>query len=176
LNVRGTRIPDTERVGIIIYQGCDGTFGELARKGTETTSGSDKLRKTLLSVGADKGSVDKLVSSKTLNDIVIPIYWKDGLVSSSRPFSLVKLPEFMKSFEKEFPDGQVRWDQDYESNDAASGDIALRVYFNYQEDDQGDHWSPPPTLLEEESYYRMLASGEFKGKKSVSASKVVHGR
>ncbi len=148
----------------------------MARKGAEVSSGSDNLRKSLLSVGADKSSVEKLVSSKSLNDIVIPIYWKDGLVSSSRPFSLVKLPEFLKSFGKEFPDGQVRWDQDYESNNAASGDIALRVYFNYQEDDQGDHWSPPPTLLEEESYHRMLASGEFKGKKPVSASKVIHGR
>ncbi|MDA4133551.1 MAG: hypothetical protein OK454_10590, partial [Thaumarchaeota archaeon] len=58
----------------------------------------------------------------------------------------------------------------------AAGDIALRVYFNYQEDDQGDHWSPPPTLLEEESYYRMLARAFYKGKKPVPVSKVVHGK
>lgn len=111
-----------------------------------------------------------------IDDVVIPIYWKDGLVSSVRPFWLVRLPEFLRSFEKEFPDGQVDWDRDYGTGGPGFEDIALRVYFNYQEDDQGDHWSPPPTLLEEESYYRMLARASFKGKKSVSASKVIHGR
>lgn len=134
------------------------------------------LKKALLSVGADKQSVEKLVSSSAIDDVVIPIYWKDGLVSSVRPFWLVKLPEFLRSFEKEFPDGQVDWDKDYGTGGPGFEDIALRVYFNYQEDDQGDHWSPPPTLLEEESYYRMLARASFKGNKSVSVSKVIHGR
>jgi hypothetical protein len=149
----------------------------LARSKTaEAPSDSAGLRKALLSVGADKDSVERLVSSRALEDAVIPIYWKDGLVSSVRPLWLVRLPEFLKSFQEEFPDGQVRWDQDYESDDPASGDIALRTYFNYQEDDQGDHWSPPPTLLEEESYRKMLAEASFKGKKPVPASKVVHGK
>jgi hypothetical protein len=145
-------------------------------KAAEAPSGSTGLRKALLSVGADKDSVERLISSRTLEDVVVPIYWKDGLVSSVRQLWLVRLPSFLKGFQEEFPDGQVRWDQDYESDDPASGDIALRTYFNYQEDDQGDHWSPPPTLLEEESYHKMLAKASFKGKKPVPASKVVHGK
>lgn len=134
------------------------------------------LKKALLSVGADGDSVDKLVSSTSLENAVIPMYWKDGLVSSVRPFWIVKLPEFLRSFQKEFPDGQVNWDKDYGTRGPGFDDIALRIYFNYQEDDQGDHWSPPPTLLEEESYYRMLARGTFKGKKSVSVGRIVHGK
>ena len=134
------------------------------------------LKKALLSVGADRDSVEKLVSSSSLENVVIPIYWKDGLVSSVRPFWLVKLPEFLRGFREEFPDGQINWDKDYGTGGPGFDDIALRVYFNYQEDDQGDHWSPPPTLLEEESYYRMLAKGAFKGKKSISAGRLVHGK
>lgn len=148
----------------------------MAPKTSHTQSGSAVLRKALLSTGADKESVEKLVSSGAVDNVVIPIYWKDGLVSSVRPLWLVRLPEFLKSFEKEFPDGQVDWDKDYGTGGPGFEDVALRVYFNYQEDDQGDHWSPPPTLLEEESYYRMLARAAFKGKKSVSASKVIRGR
>ncbi len=148
----------------------------MAPKTSDAQSSSPALRKALLSVGADKKSVEKLVSSSAIDDVVISIYWRDGLVSSIRPLWLVKLPEFLKSFEKEFPDGQVDWDQDYGTGGPGFEDIALRVYFNYQEDDQGDHWSPPPTLLEEESYYRMLARAAFKGKKPVSASKIIHGR
>jgi hypothetical protein len=134
------------------------------------------LQKALMSVGADKSSVERLISSKSLEDAVIPIYWKDGLVSSAHPFWLPKLPEFLRSFAKEFPDGQVRWDADYETNPPSSDDIALHVFFNYQEDDQGDHWSPQPTLLEEESYRRMLSNATFKGKKPMSVSAIVHGK
>jgi hypothetical protein len=148
----------------------------LARKTSDARSDPAALKKALLSVGADKESVETLVSSSAIDNVVIPIYWKDGLVSSVRPLWLARLPEFLRSFRKEFPDGQVDWDKDYGTGGPGFEDIALRVYFNYQEDDQGDHWSPPPTLLEEESYYRMLARAAFKGKKSVSASKVVHGR
>lgn len=138
--------------------------------------GKGGLAKALLSIGAEKDSVERLTSTKRINDLIIPIYWKDGLVSSVRPLWLVKLPEFLKSFEAEFPDGEVRWDGAFEGNDPAMGDVALRVFFNYQEDDQGDHWSPPPTLLEEESYYRMLSRGAYKGAKPVSAAKIVHER
>jgi hypothetical protein len=141
----------------------------------EASSSSAALRKALLSVGADKDSVDSLLSSKSLEDVVIPIFWKDGLVSSVRPLWLVKLPEFLRGFKEEFPDGQVNWDDEYGNSGPGADDVALRVYFNYQEDDQGDHWSPPPTLLEEESYYRMLARAAFKGKKQVSASRVLRG-
>jgi hypothetical protein len=145
-------------------------------KSTETVPDGTGLRKSLLSVGVDKDSVERLTSSKTLDDIIIPIYWRDGLVSNSHPLWLVKLPEFLRSFEKEFPDGQVRWHDEYEGSDPALGDVALRIYFNYQEDDQGDHWSPPPTLLEEESYRRMLARCAYKGKRPIPASRVVHGK
>lgn len=140
-----------------------------------SSEGADGLSKTLLSIGAEKESVERLAKSRALDRVVIPIYWKDGLVSSVRPLWLVKLPEFLKSFEKEFPDGQVRWDPDYEGNDPSWGDIALRVYFNYQEDDDGDHWSPPPSVLEEESYYRMLSGRSYQGKNPVPASRIVHG-
>jgi hypothetical protein len=138
-----------------------------------TPSDNQNLEKALLSIGADKVSVERLVSTKLLEDIVIPLYWKDGLVSNSHLLWLVKLPGFLRGFEEEFPDGQVRWDAHYESSDPSLGDIALRIYFNYQEDDQGDHWSPPPTLLEEESYRRMLTKATFKGEKPLPASKVV---
>ncbi|MDA4132634.1 MAG: hypothetical protein OK454_05855 [Thaumarchaeota archaeon] len=58
-----------------------------------------------MSVGSDKGSVDRLISSKVIDEVVIPIYWKDGLVTTVRPMWLVKLPGFLKAFEQEFPDG-----------------------------------------------------------------------
>lgn len=145
-------------------------------KKDQASSGSAALGKALLSVGADKDGVEKLLSSKSLEGVVIPIYWKDGLVSSVRPLWLIKLPEFLRGFKEEFPDGQVNWDDGYGSSGPGADDVALRVYFNYQEDDQGNHWSPPPTLLEEESYYRMLARAAFKGKKQVSVGKVLRAR
>ena len=41
--------------------------------------------------------------------------------------------------------------------------LAIRVYFNYQEDDQGDHWSPKPTAIEEQSYQKMLKRFSYTG-------------
>ena len=67
------------------------------------------LRKSLLSIGVDEKSADKLLSSRALERLVVPVYWKDGLVSHAHPLRLSKLPSFLRSFEKEFPDGQVRW-------------------------------------------------------------------
>jgi hypothetical protein len=162
----------------MIYSGTIDVYGRLAKvKASPGGVGdAEKLGHTLLALGADEFGVKRLTSSKHLDHVVIPVYWKDGLVSSVRPLWLLKLPEFVKSFESEFPDGQIRWDQDYEGSDPFWGDIALRVYFNYQEDDQGDHWSPPPTLLEEESYYRMLSVAAFKGEKPIPAARVVHGK
>ena len=134
-----------------------------------------KLRRSLISIGVDKDIAQKLVASKSLERIVVPIYWKDGLESRSNALWLTRLPEFLRSFTKEFPDGEVRWDPDYESSDPAE-DVAIRVRFNVQEDDQGNRFHPKPTLLEEEAYQRMLERSSFKGTKPVPAHVVVHGK
>src|SRR5277367_4674990 len=90
---------------------------ELVRSKTaENPSGSAALQKALLSVGTDKSSAEKLVSAGVLQDVVIPLFWKDGLVSNARSLWMIKLTDVLKEFEKEFPDGQVRWDHDYESD------------------------------------------------------------
>jgi hypothetical protein len=138
----------------------------------------DRLRKSLLSIGVDKEPAEKLLASRALDRIVVPIYWKDGLVSQSHPLSLSKLPSFLKSFQEEFPDGQVRWDPDYDEQNqqGKSSDVAIRVVFNYQEDDQGDHWSPKPTAIEEQSYQRMLKRFSYKGASPVQAHAVLHGK
>jgi hypothetical protein len=134
----------------------------------------EKLRKGLLSIGADKGSVESLIVSKSLSKVVIPIYWKDGIVKKVSSLYLPGLPDFLTSFEKEFPDGQIRWDPDYEGERPDDGDVAIRVYFDYQEDDQGDHWSPKPTEQEEESYYKRLRRLAYKGSDPVPAHRIVH--
>ncbi|MGA2664017.1 MAG: hypothetical protein ABSF83_03650 [Nitrososphaerales archaeon] len=133
-----------------------------------------KLHKSLASIGVDKDTAQKLVASKSRQRIVVPIYWKEGLESRSNALWLTKLPEFLRSFTKEFPDGEVRWDPDYESSDPAE-DVAIRVRFNVQEDDQGNRFHPKPTLLEEEAYQRMLERSSFKGTKPVPAHLVAHG-
>jgi hypothetical protein len=137
-----------------------------------------KLRKSLLSIGVDEKSAEKLLSSRALERVVVPVYWKDGLVSHAHPLRLSKIPSFLGSFEKVFPDGQVRWDTDYAENNPQDGssDVAVRVFFNYQEDDQGDHWSPRPTAIEEQSYQRMLKRCSYAGTGAVQASVAIHGR
>jgi hypothetical protein len=139
--------------------------------------GVAELRKSLLSIGVDKESVQKLCSSSALGRVVVPVYWKDGLVSHANLFWLAKLPNFLKGFEREFPDGEVRWDADYDENnlEGGSGNFAIRVFFNYQEDDDGDHWSPKPTAIEEESYRRMLERSSYTGPRAVQAGAVLHG-
>jgi hypothetical protein len=89
------------------------------------------LRESLLSIGVDKESAQKLLASSALDRIVVPVYWKDGLVSQSHSLWLSKLPDFLRSFGKEFPDRQVRWDPEYyEQNiQGNSSDVAIRVYF-----------------------------------------------
>lgn len=134
----------------------------------------EKLRRALLSIGTDKGAVDNLIESKSLERIVIPIYWKDGIVKKVSSFYLPGLPSFLTSFEKRFPDGEIRWDPDYEGEKPSEGDVAIRVLFDYQEDDQGDHWSPKPTEQEEESYYKTLQSLGYNGSDPVPAHRVVH--
>ncbi len=107
---------------------------------------------------------------------MVPIYWKDGIVLNVNSFWLQMLPEFLKTFAREFPDGQIRWNSDYRGQKPEDGDAAIHVFFSYQEDDQGDRWEPKPDTPEVESYYRMLKRFSYKGDKPVSASRVIHGR
>ncbi len=138
-------------------------------EGGEATGG---LRESLLSIGVDKKSAQKLLASRSLDKTVVPIYWKDGLVSHSGSLRLSKLPDFAKEFEKEFPDGELRWDTDYYEQDPEhnSSDVAVRVFFSYQEGDSGDHWSPKPTTMEEQAYQSMLKRCSYKGSDAVQAS------
>ncbi|MDA4115053.1 MAG: hypothetical protein OK442_00690 [Thaumarchaeota archaeon] len=150
-------------------------------KGTSAEAkkeGAAKLRKSLLSIGVDEKSAEKLLSSRALERVVIPVYWKDGLVSHAHLLRLSKIPSFLGSFEKVFPDGQVRWDPDYAENNLQDGssDVAVRVFFNYQEDDDGDHWSPKPTAIEDQSYQRMLKRYSYAGAGAVQASATIRGR
>lgn len=136
------------------------------------------LRKSLLSIGVDEKSAEKLLSNRTLERIVVPAYWKDGLVLQAHTLWLSKLPNFLRSFEKEFPEGQVRWDPDYDEQtpQGESSRVAIRVYFDYQEDDQGDHWSPKPTVIEEQSYQKMLKRFSYRGSGPLQADAVLHSR
>jgi hypothetical protein len=143
--------------------------------GKEDTAG---LRKSLLSIGVDEKSAEKLISSRALDWVVVPAYWKDGLVLQAHLLSLSKLPDFLRSFQKEFPEGQARWDPDYDEQtpQGESSRVAIRVYFDYQEDDQGDHWSPKPTAIEEQSYQKMLKRFSYAGTGALQASAVIYGR
>jgi hypothetical protein len=136
----------------------------------------EKLRKSLLSIGVDKQVAERLLSSRDFSRVVVPIYWKDGIVSKANTFWLQTLPEFLKSFAHEFPDGQVRWDPDYRGEKPADGDSAIHVFFSYQEDDQGDRWEPKPDAPQVESYYKMLKKFSYKDDKPVPASRIIHGR
>jgi hypothetical protein len=151
---------------------------KIAKSAGSNKNKTDALRKALLSIGVDKGSAEMLLGSRALERIAVPIYWKDGLVFHANSLWLPKLPNFLKSFEKVFPDGQVRWDPDYdeENQQDQTSDVAVRVFFNYQEDDQGDHWSPKPTPIEEQSYQRMLKRFSYKGPSPVQAHAVLHGK
>jgi hypothetical protein len=166
-----------------ILGGSDGRALPLPKKAKPRSSNKkkkdfDALRKALLSIGVDEGSAEKLLRSRALERTVVPIYWKDGLVFHVNSLWLPKLPSFRKSFEKEFPDGQLRWNPDYdeENPQGATSDVAIRVFFNYQEDDQGDHWSPKPTSIEEQNYYRMLKRYSYKGSSPVQTQAVLQGK
>lgn len=137
-----------------------------------------RVRKSLLSIGVDDESVGKILSSRALGRLVVPVFWKDGLVSHAHLLQLTKLTGFLGSFEREFPDGQARWDPDYEENNPqdSSSRVAVRIFFNYQEDDQGDHWSPRPTVIEEQSYQRMLKRYSYAGAGAVQASAAIYGK
>jgi hypothetical protein len=153
-------------------------------KGAKSTGSEGKkedgagLLKSLLSIGVDEKSAEKLLRSHALERVVVPVYWKDGLVLRAHTLWLSKLPNFLRSFQKEFPEGQVRWDPDYDEQtpQGESSRVAIRVFFDYQEDDQGDHWSPKPTTIEEQSYQKMLKRLSYKGTEPLQAHAVLHGR
>ena len=145
-------------------------------KPDQSQQDGEKLRKSLLSIGVDKAFVERLISSRDLSNAVVPIYWKDGIVMKVNSLWLPALPEFLKSFVRDFPDGQVRWDPDYRGEKPEDGDSAIHVFFSYQEDDQGDRWEPKPDAADVESYYKMLKRFSYKGEKAVSASRIIHGR
>jgi len=138
----------------------------------------DELRKSLLSIGVDEGSAEKLLGSRALERIIVPIYWKDGLVFHVNSLWVPKLPSFLKSFEKVFPEGQVRWDPDYDEENPqdSTSDVAIHVFFDYQEDDQGHHWSPKPTSIEDRSYFEMVKRSSYKGRSPVQAQAVLQGK
>lgn len=50
------------------------------------------------------------------------------------------------------------------------------MFFNFQEDDQGDHRSPRPTVIEEHSYQKMLKRYSHAGADPVEASMTIHGK
>ncbi len=144
----------------------------MAKKG-DSAAEIERLHKSLISIGVDKDAAKRLAASRSLDNMVVSVYWKDGLEVRANSIWLVKLPEFLRGFAEEFPDGQVRWDPDYETANPAE-DVAIRVRFNVQDDDQGGHFQPKPTLLEEEAYQRMLERSSYKGTKPVPAYIVVH--
>lgn len=82
----------------------------------------------------------------------------------------------MRWFNKEFPDGLVRWDSELEVTSTGKSRPVVRVSFNYQEDDQGDHWSYRPTALEEESYHKKLHELRLKDGKKIEVRSIIFGK
>jgi hypothetical protein len=148
---------------------------EKSRDAMSSEDDADRLHKSLVSIGVDREAAKRLTASKHLERIVVPIYRKDGLASRTSTLWLVRLPELLRSFAKEFPDGEIRWDTDYQGTEPAE-DVAIRVFFNLQEDDQGGRFQPQPTPMEEEAYQRMLERSSYKGTKPVQAYLVLHGK
>ncbi len=116
----------------------------------------EALKTALTSVGMDGPTISKLLSSAKLGSIVVPLLARGTAVDESNDLWVVKLPQFVRWFDKEFPDGLLRWDPEFEDTTTGMSHPVIRVSFNYQEDDQGDHWLYRPTTLEEESYHRKL--------------------
>jgi hypothetical protein len=116
----------------------------------------NKLREALKSVGVDKDTISRLLSSRRLGRITVPLFARGTVNDEFNDLWLVRLPEFLRWFEKEFPDGLLRWDPEFEDPTTGKARPVLRVNFNYQEDDWGDHFSYRPTSLEEEAYHKKL--------------------
>jgi hypothetical protein len=136
----------------------------------------DKLRTALNTAGAEKWIIDELLKSPKLEKVTIPIYSRAGINPDLHDFSLVRLPDFLEWFEREFPNGVLSWDPDYEGGERGSHKFALKVAFNVQEDDQEAHFMVEPTPLEVESYHNRLSSLSYKGKDAVKANDLVYGR
>jgi len=141
-----------------------------------TSEVSAKLRAALVSVGADKETISKLLSSSMLGSVVVPLYARGTVTDEFNDLWLIKLPEFVRWFTEEFPDGRVRWDSEFEDTSTGKSRPVIRVNFNYQEGDQGDHWSYRPTVLEEESYHKKLDELKYKNGKKVEVRSVIQGK
>ncbi len=133
-----------------------------------------KLRDALRSIGVETASIQKLLSSSRLRRAIVPIYTKSGLTPDSHGFWLIKLPKFLEWLEDEFPNGEVRWDSDYEGGQLGTHQFAIRVTFNLQEDDQGARRSIRPTGLEEEKYHQVLDKLSYKGRDAIQVHEILH--
>ena len=138
-----------------------------------TAERKEKLGAVLKSVGVDKDTISKLLSSHRLESITIPLYARGAVNDEFNDLWLVKLPEFVKWFEKEFPDGLLRWDPEFEDPTTGKARPVLRVNFNYQEDDWGDHFSYRPTPLEDEAYHKKLRALRPKNGEKVDVGSIL---
>ena len=144
------------------------------RASTQPTSeASAKLSAALVSVGVDKETISKLLSSSKLGSVVVPLHARGTVTDEFNDLWLIKLPEFVRWFMKEFPDGRMRWDSEFEDTSTGKSRPVIRINFNYQEDDQGDHWSYRPTVLEEESYHKKLDELRFRDGKKVEVRSII---
>jgi hypothetical protein len=130
----------------------------------------------MVSIGTDKETTSKLLASAKLGNVVVPLYARGTVTDEFNDLLLIRLPEFVRWFNKEFPDGLVRWDSEYEDTSTGKSRPVVRVSFNYQEDDQGDHWSYRPTALEEESYHKKLHELRLRDGKKIEVRTIIFGR
>ncbi len=137
---------------------------------------TEALKTTLISVGIDGRTISKLLSSPKLGSIVVPLFARGTAVDESNDLWVIKLPQFVRWFNKEFPDGLLRWEPEFEDTSTGMSHPVIRVSFNYQEDDQGDHWLYRPTTLEEESYHRKLRELKVGDGEKVDARSILRGR
>ncbi len=135
-----------------------------------------RLKGALRSIGVETASLQRLLSSSRLRRVVIPIYTKSGLTPDSHVFWLINLPKFLGWLQDAFPNGEVRWDSDYEGGEPGTHRFAIRVRLNLQEDDQGARRSIRPSGLEEEKYHQVLDKLSYKGGDAVQAHEILHAR
>ncbi|MDA4128419.1 MAG: hypothetical protein OK422_03020 [Thaumarchaeota archaeon] len=137
------------------------------------TSQNEELRVALSSVGAERKTIEELLSSQDLGRTTITIYSKGPTRPDSYDFTLTKLPEFLKWLEYKFPNGVVRWDSDFESARAAGHTFALKVTFSLLEDDQGARVMVRANELDEESYHQKIEELSYKKSDAVQIDKIV---
>lgn len=136
----------------------------------------EALKTALTSVGMDGRTISKLLSSAKLGSMVVPLLARGTAADESNELWVVKLPQFVRWFNKEFPDGLLRWDPEFEDTTTGMSHPVIRVSFNYQEDDQGDHWLYRPTTLEDESYHRKLRELKAGDGEKIDVRSVLRGR